>query len=150
MQIDTFNRAQMNLTGSKFVPGPEPKQSGAKPRHGEEMLSSGLLECPLTTRVTKHITDTSAPFGAKSGSHQYFDPNPPLSNCEYQPCGGSTVGVHNMTIPWSNECYPEPRESILSERNPTCDLEAYAGGLRVCKHMWSLLDAEQPIPCKDL
>mmetsp|Transcript_8837 Transcript_8837/g.14802 ORF Transcript_8837/g.14802 Transcript_8837/m.14802 type:complete len:558 (+) Transcript_8837:215-1888(+) len=149
MQIDTWNRDKMNLTGSKFVPGPQPKQSGARPQHGEEIPYSGLLECPLTTRVTKHIEDASAPFGGKSGSHQYYDPNPPPSNCEYQPCGGMTVGVRNMTIPWSNECYPEPRESILSERNPTCDLEAYSGGLRVCKHMWSLLDAEQQIPWQD-
>jgi len=152
MQIDTWNRAEMNLTGSKFVPGPQPEQSGARPRHGEEMAYSGLLECPLTTRVTKHIANASAPFGGKSGSHEYFDPTPPPSNCAYQPCGGPTnmtTGVHNMTIPWSNDCYPEPRESVLAQRNPTCDLAVYAGGLRVCKHMWSLLDADQPIPWQD-
>eukprot|EP00908_Phaeocystis_cordata_P010999 Transcript_21841.p1 GENE.Transcript_21841~~Transcript_21841.p1 ORF type:complete len:550 (+),score=198.38 Transcript_21841:123-1772(+) len=152
MQIDTWNRAEMKLTGGKFVPGPQPRQSGAKPRHGEEMLYSGLLECPITTRVTKHIDDASAPFGAKSGSHQYYDPNPPPSNCEYEPCGGPpnmTVGARNMTIPWGNDCYPEPRESVLSARNPTCDLAVYAGGLRTCKHMWSLLDADQEIPWRD-
>ena len=152
MQIDTWNRAEMNLTGSRFVPGPQPRQSGARPRHGEAMAYSGILECPLTTRVTKHIDDASAPFGAKSGSHQYYDPNPPPSNCEYEPCGGpasATVGASNMTIPWANDCYPEPRESVLAARNPTCDLAAYAGGLRVCKHMWSLLDADQDIPWRD-
>ena len=48
-----------------------------------------------------------------------------------------------MTIDWVNYCEPEPRESVLHDRNPTCDLEAYVGGLQVCKHMWSLLDADQ-------
>jgi hypothetical protein len=42
-----------------------------------------------------------------------------------------------------NYCDPEPRESVLAQRNPTCDVRAYVGGLQVCKHMWSLLDSEQ-------
>ena len=63
MSIDTWNRDKMNVTGSKFVPGPQPKHSGAKPRHGEQIVYSGLLECPLTTRVTKRIKNSSAPFG---------------------------------------------------------------------------------------
>merc|ERR1711871_1806249 len=37
-----------------------------------------------------------------------------------------------------NACVPEPRESVLAEHNPTCDIRAYTGGLQVCKHMWSL------------
>ena len=110
----------MPLTpGGKFVPGPQPKHSGAIPRHGEEIFYSGILECPLTTRVTKHIDNASAAFGAKSGSHQYVDPNPPASNCEYQPCGGTTVGASNVTIIWNNDCEPEPMESILHDHNPT-------------------------------
>ena len=34
---------------------------------------------------------------------------------------------------------------MLADRNPTCDVRAYVGGLQVCKHMWSLLDAEQEL-----
>lgn len=50
MQIDTWNRDQMDiLTGEPFVPGPLPRSSLAPPGAGY----SGLLECPLTTRVTK-------------------------------------------------------------------------------------------------
>ena len=45
-----------------------------------------------------------------------------------------------------SSCQPEPRESILAGRNPTCDVRTYAGGLQTCKHMWSLLDADQDIP----
>eukprot|EP00039_Didymoeca_costata_P019055 m.336065 g.336065 ORF g.336065 m.336065 type:complete len:758 (-) comp17746_c0_seq1:59-2332(-) len=55
MQIDTWNRDEMNLTGSKFVPGPAPKWSYA-PLSGPDATYSGLLECPLTTRIRKHIT----------------------------------------------------------------------------------------------
>jgi hypothetical protein len=29
-------------------------------------------------------------------------------------------------------CQPEPRESVLHDRNPTCDILAYTGGLQVC------------------
>ena len=114
---------------------------------------SGLLECPLTTRVSKTVTK-DGPFGGKSGHVNYYDPNPPANNCLKEPCGlpedkpstvnrPTTVGAKNMTIDWVNYCEPEPRESILHDRNPTCDLEAYVGGLQVCKHMWSLLDADQ-------
>ena len=53
MQIDTWNRDKMNITGSKFAPGPEPKHSLA-PR-GPDALYSGLLECPLTDKVQKTI-----------------------------------------------------------------------------------------------
>ena len=55
MQIDTWNRDEMNLTGSKFVSGPVPKNSLA-PVSGPDAIYSGLLECPRTTRIRKHIT----------------------------------------------------------------------------------------------
>ena len=46
-------------------------------------------------------------------------------------------------------CQPEPRESVLAQGNPTCDVRAYVGGLQVCKHKWSLLDADQEQPWPD-
>jgi hypothetical protein len=52
MQIDTWNRDAMNLTGpTAFVPGPLPRHSFAKPHDPY----SGLLECPITSRVTKEL-----------------------------------------------------------------------------------------------
>ena len=52
MQIDTWNRDAMNLTGpTKFVAGPLPRNSYAKPH----APYSGLLECPMTSRVTKEL-----------------------------------------------------------------------------------------------
>ena len=53
MQIDTWNRDQMALSGgSPFVSGPLPGRSLAP----ANATYSGLLECPLTTRIRKHIT----------------------------------------------------------------------------------------------
>ena len=55
MQIDTWHRDRMpfNASGSSpFVAGPEPRNSLA--RHADA-LYSGLLECPLTTRITKQL-----------------------------------------------------------------------------------------------
>jgi len=55
MQIDTWNRDKMNLTGpTGFVPGPVPRNNLA-PITGPDAIYSGLLECPLTTRVRKVI-----------------------------------------------------------------------------------------------
>jgi hypothetical protein len=59
MQIDTWNRDKMNIsTGGKdggkpikFVPGPMPK-AALSPKDAEY---SGLLECPMTTRISKVI-----------------------------------------------------------------------------------------------
>eukprot|EP00930_Biecheleria_cincta_P083378 TRINITY_DN72962_c0_g1_i1.p1 TRINITY_DN72962_c0_g1~~TRINITY_DN72962_c0_g1_i1.p1 ORF type:complete len:758 (+),score=77.23 TRINITY_DN72962_c0_g1_i1:72-2345(+) len=53
MQIDTWNRDEMSLTGGPFVPGPVPKNARA-PVTGPDAKYSGLLECPLTSRIRKH------------------------------------------------------------------------------------------------
>ena len=55
MQIDTWNREKMNSTGgSPFVSGPVPRNSLA-PQSGQDALYSGLLECPVTTRIRKVV-----------------------------------------------------------------------------------------------
>ena len=51
MQIDTFHREKMAVDSAHFVPGPLPKTSLAP----QNARYSGLLECPLTTRITKDI-----------------------------------------------------------------------------------------------
>lgn len=55
MQIDTWNRDEMDISGPlppKFVPGPLPAASQA-PKQNPEY--SGLLECPMTTRLEKKV-----------------------------------------------------------------------------------------------
>ena len=57
MQIDTWNRDHMNVTGPvKFVPGPQPRSSLA-PQTGVDAIYSGLLECPVTTRIRKNVDE---------------------------------------------------------------------------------------------
>ena len=54
MQIDTWNRAEMDISSPvppPFVAGPLPRAAEAPP--GAEY--SGLLECPMTTRLSKVI-----------------------------------------------------------------------------------------------
>ena len=51
MQIDTFNRDKMSVDDPSFVAGPLPRHSLAP----ANARYSGLLECPLTTRITKDI-----------------------------------------------------------------------------------------------
>jgi hypothetical protein len=71
---DNGHRDKMNLTGGPFVPGPHPKKrsvghwpkgsDGAQkwpagalaPTNGSDAIYSGLLECPLTTRIKKTLT----------------------------------------------------------------------------------------------
>jgi hypothetical protein len=52
MQVDTWHREKMNVSGSVFVPGPYPRRSLA-PTAGPDAIYSGLLECPLTSRIRK-------------------------------------------------------------------------------------------------
>jgi len=51
MQIDTWNRDEMDKEVGHFVPGPYPKGTKAP----KEAPYSGLLECPMNTRITKKI-----------------------------------------------------------------------------------------------
>ena len=53
MQIDTWNRDEMPITEpSPFVPGPLPRTSEAP----ADAVYSGLLECPVTTRIKKNVS----------------------------------------------------------------------------------------------
>eukprot|EP00403_Amphidinium_massartii_P006684 CAMPEP_0178382090 /NCGR_PEP_ID=MMETSP0689_2-20121128/6317_1 /TAXON_ID=160604 /ORGANISM="Amphidinium massartii, Strain CS-259" /LENGTH=525 /DNA_ID=CAMNT_0020002289 /DNA_START=98 /DNA_END=1675 /DNA_ORIENTATION=- len=137
MQIDTWNRDRMNLTyPSPFVAGPLPKASLAPP----DALYSGLLECPVTTRLHKTFNTDSPkekPFGTVKGTLQY------------QRTKQSVDEGSQAVIPWRNKCTPRPRSDLLAMENPTCDLRTYTGGQIACQHLWSLLDAEQEIPWAD-
>lgn len=67
MQIDTWNRDEMDISGPlppKFVPGPQPRASLAR---GEGALHSGLLECPMTTRLTK-VVDSAVYVAVSQGT----------------------------------------------------------------------------------
>ena len=66
MQIDTQNRdGSMAEPGMPFSPGPYPRSIYAPtgthaPRSGPDATYSGLLECPCTDRITRHLGAGSA------------------------------------------------------------------------------------------
>ena len=52
----------MNISGGDaFVPGPYPRHNLA-PMGGPDAIYSGILECPLTTRIKKIYNPGSAGF----------------------------------------------------------------------------------------
>ena len=66
-------------------------------------------------------------------------------------CNGGDVG--KMCEPnatncedFVKDCWPAPAASLLEQANPTCDSTHYAGGLRCCRHLQPLLDADQEVP----
>ena len=81
-----------------------------------------------------------APFGQAKGSLIYTPNNSTFDPGER---GEST------TIHFNNLCAPPPRGDLYTQRNPTCDIRTYTGGQIACHHMFSLLDADQPIPWPD-
>eukprot|EP00931_Biecheleriopsis_adriatica_P087805 TRINITY_DN62221_c0_g1_i1.p1 TRINITY_DN62221_c0_g1~~TRINITY_DN62221_c0_g1_i1.p1 ORF type:complete len:638 (-),score=78.15 TRINITY_DN62221_c0_g1_i1:87-1958(-) len=217
MQIDTWNRDAMDISGPlppKFVPGPLPRASLAPKK---DPLHSGLLECPMTTRLTKIVDgsyvaasreqckepiitfyecfqaaadilngtthqnesgrDASRPPGCSVSSsqtgqtHVFFNELPSSVKCsaasrcicpeDPQPFGQSsgTLRYHrtNQSVDagsgdaayFKHKCNSWPYTSLLDQKNPTCDIRYYRGGQWACKHMWSLLDADQEIPWPD-
>ena len=78
------------------------------------------------------------PFGQGSGYYNY------TGNCTTAlgPC-------HEWGQLKANRCPARPRGALLSERNPTCDVRTYRGGLATCLHGWHLLDEEQAVPWAD-
>jgi hypothetical protein len=85
--------------------------------------ASMLAMWPSAGQPVCMCAQPAAPFGSATGTIKYLPT-------------GEEFGFTNF-------CQPEPRESVLAQKNPTCDVRAYVGGLQVCKHMWSLLDADQ-------
>ena len=74
MQIDTWHRDAMNLTGSRFVPGPVPRRALA-PTSGPDAIYSGLLECAHVPPSWPHARPRGRPRAA-SHAHAWL-PGPP-------------------------------------------------------------------------
>ncbi len=224
MQIDTWHRDAMNLSAGAspppFVAGPLPRASLAPPGADH----SGLLECPMTTRLTARVdveyallssgacdapilsfhecfeaaataarnatpasnasgADATRPpgcsvaidAGAASAFFNELDAGAAGAACRADarcvcpvdppPFGEATGALlyHPTAQPADvgegaaasfgpsagKLCAPWPATTLADMRNPTCDVRHYRGGQWACKHMWSLLDADQPIPWED-
>jgi len=57
-------------------------------------------------------------------------------------CDGGTKGTING-LAFSKNCAPEPIGDLLLQKNPTCWIQTYAGGLSCCHHEDLLLDKDQ-------
>ena len=113
-------------------------------------FSMTQLEIPFITAIGSgaafayHQNKTAATLRLWPGSA-----NEPVCLCKHPaaPFGAATGTIKYLPtgeeFGFVNYCEPEPEESVLVQRNPTCDVRSYVGGLQVCKHMWSLLDADQ-------
>lgn len=51
---------------------------------------------------------------------------------------GSRVAFKNLCV-----------GQVLTQRNPTCDLRSYTGGIQSCLDGWRLLDKDQAVPWQD-
>jgi hypothetical protein len=67
----------------------------------------------------------------------------------YHPTNQSADVGSGKAAYFAHKCAPWPSTSLLEQKNPTCDIRYYRGGQWACKHMWSLLDADQEIPWTD-
>lgn len=76
----------------KFVPGPEPANAWA-PRTGNDAIYSGLLECPVSTRITKLIDADYA--ATTSGTCTADSVIATASEC-YR-AAALTLGAHGLT-----------------------------------------------------
>jgi len=59
-------------------------------------------------------------------------------------CKGSEKDYIN-DIAFEKFCAPPPTGDLLQQKNPTCSLATYSGGLCCCRHGMILLDADQPV-----
>ena len=86
---------------------------------------------------------TYAYHGAKlrsGGTMNFASIDSPTCIC-YEGVKGSING-----IPFHKNCLPEPKSDLLAEKNPTCFVDTYQGGLACCHHEVVLLDKEQVQP----
>lgn len=69
----------------------------------------------------------------------------PLCICSLDQTFGKVQGSIDG-IPFDYHCSPEPRSSLLKDKNDICDIRTYEGGLKCCSHGTKLLDADQAPP----
>ena len=90
----------------------------------------------------KHKTSASASI-AFIGTHTNGGT---LDTCV---CRGSTgtIGIKGgSSYVFDQQCMDEPLSDLMKDKNPTCDLNSYRGGLYCCKDGFFVLDEDQEIP----
>ena len=60
-------------------------------------------------------------------------------------CNTGIKGTING-VPFGKNCLPEPKGDLVQQKNPTCWVDTYQGGLSCCHHENILLDTDQEPP----
>jgi hypothetical protein len=110
--------------------------SGPAYAYHKERAPSSLTLLPATVGACV-CPQEPKPFGQAQGSLVYHNTG------QTGDAGDGSVGFR------AHKCADFPSTVLLQQKNPTCDIRAYRGGQWACHHMWSLLDADQPIPWPD-
>lgn len=108
-------------------------------------FSSSISNLPLI--FASGTSGTYAYHGAKlrsGGTVHFASIDSPTCIC-YEGVKGTING-----IPFHKDCLPEPKSDLLAEKNPTCFVDTYQGGLACCHHEVVLLDKEQVQPSEEM
>eukprot|EP00462_Mataza_sp_D1_P015332 CAMPEP_0175150732 /NCGR_PEP_ID=MMETSP0087-20121206/18060_1 /TAXON_ID=136419 /ORGANISM="Unknown Unknown, Strain D1" /LENGTH=727 /DNA_ID=CAMNT_0016436763 /DNA_START=67 /DNA_END=2250 /DNA_ORIENTATION=+ len=115
-----------------------------------------LVSRTLTGKTQDHYTfentlgslDLIAASGS-TGSFSYHGPTRGGATVTLLDQDGSTcvcnLGISGTIngIEFSKNCLPEPAGDLLHQKNPTCHIQDYVGGLSCCHHQNILLDKDQ-------
>jgi hypothetical protein len=66
------------------------------------------------------------------------DMGAPVCLCKSKQQGGSING-----LPWTSDCF---NPNLIEQKNPSCDIATYRGGMTCCHHKVRLLDHNQTLP----
>ena len=101
----------------------------------KDKTPSGISLLPITGAPGACVcAEKPAPFGEGKGQLVYVPTSQPGE-------AGSGSGRIRQQVRSAAAIGP------AQDENPTCDVRSYVGGQTACHHMWSLLDADQDIPC---
>ncbi|CAJ1925741.1 unnamed protein product [Cylindrotheca closterium] len=121
------------------------------------------LSRALKGKTSKHYTFTTS----SSSSHKLIMANGCNlefgKHCGHEPnelnilqvdspmkiCQSGVEGTINKSHMSSDRCAPFPESDLVWQKNPTCRVETYVGGIHCCSHNNILLDKDQEIPWKD-
>ena len=73
-----------------------------------------------------------------AGTIMLVEMGAPVCLCTSKVQGGSING-----LPWTSDCY---NPNLLEQKNPSCDIATYRGGMTCCHHKVRLLDEDQTLP----
>jgi len=98
-------------------------------------------------------TFSSIPFINAIGSTSYFDIHKVKSSATLtlsivgEPTCVCNIGLQGWIngMSFEKSCLDEPIADLIQQKNPTCWIQTYAGGLFCCHHQNILLDADQPV-----